>query len=89
MPGGSLRRAIWNKAPARHQSQREARFPPCPPRAFVVSRKRSTSALHVPARSMKLSCFSILEQFHNEAASTREFDELILFCGETELSLIA
>ena len=38
---------------------------------------------------MKLSSLTILEQFHNEAASNREFGELILFCGETELSLIA
>ena len=29
------------------------------------------------------------DHFYNEAASTREFGELILFCGETELSLIA
>jgi hypothetical protein len=44
-----------------HQSPVTARtrFLPCPPRAFVVSRSRSTSALHVPARSMKLSCLSI------------------------------
>ncbi len=43
-----------------HQSPVTARtrFASCPPRAFVVSRSRSTSALPVPARSMKLSCFS-------------------------------
>ena len=45
----------------------EARFASCPPRAFMVSRSRSTSPLDVPARSMKLSCLNFRHSIFNEA----------------------